>query len=147
MDDLLEDAASPEFRAALLAKTLKTARQRKRRRQLGLTLGTALFVAIYVSMFFEMRPPQTMPILTRQPELNVVYSSSADPVPVVGTDLDSASTFSIVQTAESQRPREINDRQLLTLLSGRPVALIRPDNRQAELLVWNPQAGQMLPVR
>jgi hypothetical protein len=134
IDDLLEDSASPEFRAALLDKTLQSARQRKRMRRFSLALGTATFAGIFVLTFLGMRGPTTAPNQIHQLDSSVANSQQSSPVQIVSTKLDSASALTIVQTTESARPREINDQQLLVLLSDNQVALVRRGADKADLI-------------
>jgi hypothetical protein len=61
--------------------------------------------------------------------------------------MDSASALTIVETTESARPREINDEQLLAVLSDAPVALARQGAHEAELMLLNAKDENGLPVR
>ena len=54
LDDLLEDSTSPEFRAALMDKTLRSARQRKRVRHFNLALGMAALAGVFAFTYQEM---------------------------------------------------------------------------------------------
>lgn len=143
IDDLLADAISPEFRTALLDKTLHSARQRKRARRLNLTLSALALAGLFAFEIQAVRNPGTLPQQIRQP----VSSAAALPAPpslrVVSTKLDSFksvavldssdSTLTVIQTGESARPREISDRELLALAAGQPVALIHQGLHQSEL--------------
>lgn len=151
LDDLLDDSASPEFRAVLMDKTLRSARQRKRVRHFNLALGMAALVGISTFTFQEMRGPVALRNPIRQPILSNVAVPSLNPVRVTGTKpilfksdtvLDSSdSTLTVVQTSESDRPREINDRELLALAADRPVALVHQGPHQAELIFLNSNDG------
>ena len=80
---------------------------------------------------------------------SVAISPSLNPVQVGSTKLDllksgavsdsSDSSLTVVQTSESDRPREINDQELLALAADKPVALIHQGLHQAELVFLNPK--------
>jgi hypothetical protein len=156
IDDLLEDAIPPEFRAALLDKTLQGARQRKRGRRLNLALGATALAGIFTLAFWEMRVPTMTPNQIHRPVLSAANLHKSSPVLIVSTKRDAvekvvasdpASALTMVQTTESARPREINDQQLLALLSDRPVALVRQGAHEAELIFPNSEDEKGVPVR
>jgi hypothetical protein len=134
LDDLLEDSASPEFRAALMDKTLRSARQRKRVRHFNLALSVIAFVGIFAFAFQEMREPAIS--LTQIPQARQPIVSGTppplNPVQVVSTKMDS--TLAVVQTSEADRPKEIDDKELLTLLADKSVALVRYAPNRTELI-------------
>jgi hypothetical protein len=135
LDDLLEDSASPEFRAALMDKTLHSARLRKRLRPFQLVLSATALVGIFVFTVHEMREPavslnQTHPLLS-----NAAPAPSLNVVPVVSTKQDA--TLTVVQTSESDRPKEINDKELFELLADKSVALVRYAPNRAELISFD----------
>jgi hypothetical protein len=132
LDDLLEDSASPEFRDALMDKTLHSARQRKRVCHLNLALGVAVLAGIFVFAFQDMREPVASLNHARPPIFSVAPAPSLNPVQIISTKLDS--TLAVVQTSDSDRPREINDQELLTLLADKPVALVRYAPDRTELI-------------
>ena len=135
LDDLLEDSASPEFRAALMDKTIHSARQRKRVRHFNLALGVIALAGIFAFTFREMREPAvslTQIPRTRQPIVSATPAPSLNPVQIVSTKMDS--TFAVVQTSELDRPKEINDKELLTLLADKSVALVHYAPNRTELV-------------
>src|SRR5277367_2759247 len=135
LDDLLEDSASPEFRAALMDETLRRARQRKRVRHFNLALGAVALVGIFAFALQEMREPAvslTQVPQIRQPIVSATPAPLLNPVQVVSTKMDS--TLSVVQTSELDRPKEINDKELLTLLADKSVALVRYAPNRMELI-------------
>src|ERR1017187_9372496 len=83
IDDLLEDTISPEFRAALLDKTLQSARQRKRLRHFNLALGATALVGIFALAFLEMRVPTTVQNQIHQPVLSAANLHKSSPVQIV----------------------------------------------------------------
>jgi hypothetical protein len=151
LDDLLDDSASPEFRTALMDKTLRSARQRKRVRHFKLALGVVALAGIFTFMFQEMREPVSSPNRIRQPILTAARVPSLNPVRVPGTKPNlfknntvlgsSDPTLTVVQTSESDRPKEINDKELLALAGDEPVALVHQGPHQAELIFLNPNDG------
>jgi hypothetical protein len=147
LDDLLEDSASPEFRTTVMAKTLQSARQRKRARHLNLMLGVLALAGIFIFSFQERHVPKIASAEIRQPISRAVVSPSLNPVPVVSTKPDllksivvsdsSDLTLTVVQTSKSDRPREIDDKELLALAGDKPVALIHQGAHAAELIFLN----------
>jgi len=134
LDDLLEDSASPDFHAETMAKTLRSARQRKGVRRFSLALGAVALIGIF-AFTFQMHERAVPSTQIRPQTLAVASQSSLDHPQVVGTKPDS--TLVVVQTSESNRPREINDKELVTLLSDQPVALVRYASGHAELISLN----------
>jgi hypothetical protein len=144
LDDLLEDAAPPEFRAALLDKTLRSARRRKRTRRFNMALGAAALAGICALSFWKMREAAILPDQIRQPDSMVVNSQPLQPRQIVTTQLGSieefvSSAFTEVQTSGSSGLyQEIDDQQLLALLSDRSAVLLHHGPYQAELIILNP---------
>jgi hypothetical protein len=157
LDDLLEDSASPEFRAALMGKTLQSARQRRRVRHFNLALSTATFVGVFTFAFQEMHNPKTELNQIHQPVSSIADSPSFNPVQVAVTKQTSFnnvavsdsmdSSLKVVETSESDRPREINDKELLALAADKPVALIHQGLHQSELIFLNPKDEKGFPVQ
>jgi hypothetical protein len=144
LDDLLEEAAPPEFRAALMDKTLRSARRRKRTRRFNATLGATAVAGIFLLSFWKMREPATLPAQMRQPDPMVVNSQPVQPRQIVTTQLGSieefvSSAFTEVRTSGSSGLyQEIDDQQLLALLSDRSAVLVHHGPHQAELIILNP---------
>jgi hypothetical protein len=146
LDDLLEDAAPPEFRAALLDKTLRSARRRKRARRFNMAMSAAALAGICVLSFWKMRETATLPEQIRPPDPMVVNSRPLQTRQIVTTQLDSfkefvssALTFTEVRTSGSSGLyQEIDDQQLLALLSDRSAVLVHRGPHQAELFILNP---------
>ena len=129
LDGLLEDTVPPEFHAALMGKTLHSARRRKRVRRFSMTVSAMAVAGIFVFSFWKIREPALPPAQTRQPDLMVVNSHPLQPAQIV-TDgeicarnylqLRPAGKFST--TGSSGLYMEINDGQLLAVQSvGTPV--------------------------
>jgi restriction endonuclease Mrr len=157
LEDLLEDSVSLEFRAALMNKTLQSARQRKYARRLSLTLSALALAGIFAFTIREKRQPKTALNQIQQPISSVAVASSLNPVQVVSTKLHSLknvavsdssdSTLTVVQTSESDRPKEISDKELLVLVADKSVALIHQGLHQSELIFLNPKEENELPVQ
>jgi hypothetical protein len=136
LDDLLEDSASPEFRATLMDKTLRSARQRKRVRHFNLTLGVIALAGVFVFAFQQMREPAVS--LTQIPQIRQPIVSGTPPPPllnpvqIISTKMDL--NLAVVQTSESDRPKEIDDKELLTLLADKSVALVHYAPNRTELI-------------
>jgi hypothetical protein len=144
LDDLLEDAAPPEFRAALLDKTLRSARRRKQARRFNMAMSAAALAGICLLSFWKMREPATLPDQIRQTDAMVLNSRPLQPRQIVTTQLGSieefvSSAFTEVRTSGSSGLyREIDDQQLLALLSDRSAVLVHHGPHQAELIIVNP---------
>jgi hypothetical protein len=144
LDDLLEDAAPPEFRAALLDKTLRSARRRKQARRFNMAMSAAALAGICVLSFWKMRQTATLPDQIRQPDPMVVNSQPLQTRQIVTTQLGSvekfvSSTFTEFRTlGSSGLYQEIDDQQLLALLSDRSAVLVHHGPHQAELIILNP---------
>jgi len=156
LDDLLEESAPPEFRAALLDRTLRQARRRKNFRRLNSALAVAACAAILALAFFKTR--RQAPIVANQvprPDLIVVHSRPLNPAQIVSTQprlvnmvSSSALSFTLVETHVSERLyAEIDDQQLFALLAGRPVALVHRGPNRAELIFLNPADANGFPVQ
>jgi hypothetical protein len=148
LDDLLEDAASPEFRAALLDKTLRSSRRRKQARRFNMAMSVTVVAGIFLFSFWRMREPATAmpPAPMRQPDSMFVNSQPLQPLQIVSTQphsveqfSSSAGTLAEVRTSRSAGPYlEINDRELFALLPNRPAILVHLGLHQSELMVLNP---------
>ena len=83
--DMLGDSASPEFRAALMDKTLRSARQRKRVRRLNLVLGVTALAGVFVLTILELRAPTSVRNPLPQSDSLVANSQKLSSVPMVST--------------------------------------------------------------
>jgi hypothetical protein len=57
------------------------------------------------------------------------------------------SSLTVVETSESDWPREINDKELWALAADKPVALIHQGLHQSELIFLNPKDEKEFPVQ
>jgi hypothetical protein len=155
LDDLVEDSASPEFRAVLMDKTLRSAWQRKQRRHFKLVLGMVTIAGVITFTFLKTRVPTAARNDPRQSESRVASSPKPDSIKIVSAKQNpaedmvspaSSPVLSIVQTTASARPKEIDDKQLLALLSDRPAALVYHGAHKAELIFFSSE-GEGFPAR
>ncbi len=155
LDDLLEESAPPEFRAALMAEILHQARRRKVVRRASFAGGCVIAAMALVIALSWPRETTIAPREIRPPDLIVVQSQPLKPAQIVrtrtganATVVSSTAGFTLVETRVSERIyAEIDDQQLLTLLSGKPVALVRQGPNRAELIFLNPEDQKELLVR
>ena len=151
--DVLAEASPPEFRATLLAETLRHARRRRRWRQAR--NGVGVLAAIMVAGFFAwqhwpgkisrvtaVRPPAEIPA---PKSFQLVATQPLPPGAVVTTGNFAAvkmilSTPDVLQiTTRGGGFRYINDEQLLALVGGHPAVLIRTGPDSAELVFADPE--------
>ena len=154
LDDVLTEAAPAHFERALLNRTLRAVRRRRRMRQCSRGLAAVgVFAAIALAVWNALLP--TTPVKLFRPGLHIVSSQPLPASMVVGTKPDSVAvvtssptTFVMVETGVIKDPfTEITDEQLLALAGGRPAALVRQGPHQAELLFLNPEDKNGFPVR
>jgi transposase InsO family protein len=132
LDDLLEDSASPDFYAEVMDKTLHSARWRKHMRYRRIALAAAALMGVLTFAFRTMRERAVAPNRNPPQTLAAAVQPALVPPQVVSTRPDP--NLTVVQTSASNQPREINDKELVTLLSGQPVALVRYASSEAELI-------------
>ena len=155
LDDVLAEAATPEFRAALLAESLRLARCRRRWRH-ARNAGGALAVVILAALFAWPHWPgkiSSAPPLAKIPAAKSYRLVGTQPLPpgaVVASGNFSAvkmisSETSAVQIATASGGyRRINDAQLLALVGGHPAVLIRTGPDSEMLVFANPEDQKLL---
>ena len=140
LDDVLADTASADFSEAVLEQTLRQARRRQRVRRSQQTL---LIVAVLAALTFWLRsreysaPDQaakeSRPVLRAVPAINFVKTLPLPPGMVVKTRAGlvamiptSPSMIKLVGTLPANELfQQLNDDQLLALVEGQPIALVR----------------------
>lgn len=151
LDDLLADAASPDFSQTVLERMLQQARRRRRVRQLRQTLLT---VAVLAALTFWLWPraerprpmqatKQSPPITPAIPAINFVQTLPLPPGMVVETHLGaitmlpvSSSIIALVETLPADELfHQLDDNQLLALVTGKPIALVRYGPHDAVLVM------------
>jgi hypothetical protein len=147
LEDLLEESAPPEFRAALMTETLRQARRRRVFRRAGIAAGSVAVALALILALWRPHEPTVARREIRRPDLIVVSTQPLDPSRVVRTQpgliatvTSSDSSVTVVETRVAERIYVVlDDQQLLALLSGKPVALIHQGPHQAELIFLDPQ--------
>ena len=157
LEDVLGEAASDEFRAAVLTGTLHEVRRRRtaRRWRRGLTAGAILFALGGVALWHRGWAPQITPTVAQPAGLVVIHSAPLDPRLIVETRpgavnivQSEGATYAVVETGDGRGLfQEIDDDQLLALLSGHPAVLVRRGPGRSELIFVNPEDAQGWPVQ
>ncbi len=149
LEDVLNEAASPGYRAAVLTGTLHEARRRQsvRRRMRVALAGLCLVALAGIAFWPHGRTLPSGPVVSPVPGLVVVHSAPLDPKLVVETRSDAVNivqsagaTYALVETGDGRGLfQEINDDQLLALLRGHPAVLVRRGPGRSELLFVSPE--------
>lgn len=145
LDDMLEDAAPPAFRAVLLKQTLGSARRRKQARHFKAALTATAAFGIFLFLSWHMRRTVSLPGQIPQPVLTMVNSQPLEPEEVITTQVNSVeeiasspSSVAEIRTSQIAGAYElINDQQLLALLSDKSAAVIYRGPHEAELIFFN----------
>ena len=153
--DVLGEASPADFREASLAETLRLARGRRHRRRVQ-QASVALAGLILLAILARQRLPRrsvtaqqfSKPVAAESYQLvrtqplpsNAIITTRQFP----GAQLV-ASNGTVVQVATTDGGyRQINDDELLTLVSGKPAALVRTGPHSEELVFANPKDKQSL---
>jgi hypothetical protein len=135
IDDLLKDDVPSGFHAALMSKTLRTARRRHHAARLTIIVCGIGLVGMAALLFKSGIAPVSTTERIRQPG-NI---ASAAPVvthltvQMVATQADPH--LKIIETDKLAKPTLINDEQLFALMGHQPAALIRHGKGNAELIL------------
>ena len=156
LHDILQEAAPKDFRAALLAETLGQVRRRKGQRHRNRMIVSVLAVIAVAITFWSATLPQTptppLVVNVSTPDPLIIRLQAMADTMVVATDPQSVEsiptsfdTVALVRTVPGKKLfKTIGDDELLTLLAGRPVILIRSAPGQAELHFGNPEDSREL---
>jgi|SRR5690348_8843974 len=159
LDDVLTEAAPADFRDAMLGKTLRLVRRRRRWRQ---TRRAAALLAVLVLcgvFIWQKNMPQKPVALSPTPAAKAAGKSyilvGTQPLPVgdiVTTQpltshkvVAPAVVAEIVQTHRGNY-RIINDDELLMLVASRPAVLVRTGPHSEELVFANPKDQKGFPL-
>ncbi len=133
LDAVLAEALPPVFRGDSLTVTLRAVHRRKQvqrwqRGGLAVLLGLSLPLAIWLRPAPPQLPPaqrvQTVGVVASQPlPPEMIVETRAGAVPVV--ESTSAGVGWVTTEKDEPAVREISDAELLALVAGRPVALVR----------------------
>jgi hypothetical protein len=146
LDDLLSETAPSDFRATVLADTLRHARRRKQTRRLNATLAAIAVVGLLTFSVWNPTQNQTAVHPDSSSNVQVIESRPLNPNQIVSTTAGSVrwvdssiTTVALVETDPVQRNfEEINDQQLLALAAGRPIAFLHLGSDREELILLNP---------
>lgn len=150
LDDVLAEAASTDFREALLGETLRLARRRRHLRRVeratAMLLGLGL-IAVLVQENWPKESAVSRP-LTQKPEpaaYQLVRTRSLPANHVVTTQplaagqfVASGGTVGMVQTVAGNY-HLLDDAELMALVGKRPAMLIRTGPHSEELVFANPE--------
>jgi hypothetical protein len=150
LEELLEEAAPAEFREALMRNTLCQVRRRRRVRALNrVLLMAALVVGLPVlfwrAFVFAPERPASRALVSPIPEpasYHLVRSQPLNPAMIVETQPGTtplvsslSGSVAVVETKPGEHLfKELTDEQLLALLAGKPVGLVRYSPEHAELV-------------
>ena len=155
LDDVLDEAAPPGFKESLLQHTLQHVRRRNRVRRLNRALLAIAVVATVPLLLWKFSFPPPPPRTTvKEPPFGIVTSQPMPREMIVETRpgsiaviTSSAAAVAYVETGEVKDLfKEITDEQLLSLMAGHPVALVRSGPNQAELIFLNPEDQEGFPI-
>jgi hypothetical protein len=153
--EVLAEASPADFRAAMLAETLRLARRRRQFRQVRPAAGVLVLMgllAVLAAQHFSKPPAGSSPLakqIVRQ-SYELVRTQPLPASAIVSTRSFSAAGFAasvqkVVEVATvSGGFRLINDDQLLALLADKPAVLIRTGPHSEELVFANPEDQKKL---
>jgi hypothetical protein len=152
LDDMVEDALPPGLRASLLDQTLAAVRVRRRIRLFARAAGAGAVVCLGLALW-RFPSARFVPVAPRAP-LTVDLPPSS-PLQILHTDggsvilIDSAAdSVQYITDASCAEPIHVlDDEELLSLLAGRPAALVRTASGRAELVFADPTDAKGFPVR
>lgn len=154
LEAVLAETLTPVFRANSLATTLREVRRRKRvqrwqRGTLAVLLGVGLPLAVWLRQAPTELPPPAQARSVRVVESRplppgMIVETRVGAVPIVASAPGGAG---LVTTADQRAGvSEITDAELLALVAGRPVALVR-DGGGARLVFAEPANGDASHLR
>jgi hypothetical protein len=151
LDDLIEEAMPPGFRAQALARTMAAVRHQRRRR-LAVTFAGPLVVFAVTAWLWQARERPALP--PTAPAYTVITSQPLAPGQMVHTDPQSVVRLSsapgnigwITDRPEDQLVKVLDDEALLTLLADRGAVLVHLSRDQTTLVLANPADLRGFPV-
>ena len=143
IDDVLSGSASPQFQQDTLEQTLRHVRRRRRARAAGRTLlAVAVLTAAAFWLWPRQRPVTTTKQIQPEPPVVVVATQPLPPGTLVETqpqpvaEVSTATPVTYVATLPAdQLFEQVNDEQLLVLVAGQPIALVRYGPHEAALIM------------
>jgi cytoskeletal protein RodZ len=159
LDDVLTEAATADFRDAMLGETLRLVRRHRRQRQMRRVL--ALLIAVGLCGIFiwqknltqkPIAPAPASPAKVVKKNYKLVETKPLPASDTVTTQplaskklVASAAAVTIVQS-RSGNYRVINDDELLALVASHPAVLIRTGPHSEELVFANPKDQSGFPL-
>ena len=150
LNDVLAEAAAPDFRGAMLDQTLGLVRRRRRWRQTRRVAGIFVVLGMLGILVWQKNVPQRVstPVTVAQAVEKSYTLVRTQPLPageIVTTQPPAGARFvasvtpvEIVQTGSGQY-RVIDDNQLLALLNSHPALLVRTGPHSERLIFTNPE--------
>ena len=159
LEDVLAEGVTPEFRARLLEETLQQVRHRRsgRRRRHALVAVAICLSAVFLALKARQPDGHSSSAQLTSPQAQPAWLVSSQPLPVSMVVESSAASveaatstpgaLAIVETPVGKKSfRDIDDPELLAMLAGRPVALVRQPGQPAEILFLDPADQDGFPV-
>jgi hypothetical protein len=155
--EVLAEASPPDFRAAMLAGTLRLARRRRQFRQVRSAAGVLVLMglmAFLVAQHFSKPPVGSSPFakqIVRQ-SYELVRTQPLPASAIVSTQSFSTAGFAasiskVIEIATTSGGFQlINDDELLALLADKPAALVRTGPHSVELVFVNPEDQKGFPL-
>src|ERR1035438_6180185 len=153
--EMLAEASPADFRAAMLAETLRLARRRRQFRQVRPAAGFLVLMgllAVLATQHFSKPPVGSLPLAKKvaRQSYELVRTQPLPASAIVSTRSFSATglaasvpNFTEIATVGGGF-RLINDDQLLALLADKPAVLIRTGPHSEELVFANPEDQKKL---
>ncbi|MFO1497619.1 MAG: hypothetical protein U1G07_04370 [Verrucomicrobiota bacterium] len=146
LNAVLEETASPDFRADVLARALGQLQRRRRQRLYARGIAVlGAFLAAGAGLWMSLREGDTAPTIAATPataipmlrsrplEASAIVHSTANSVALVVTN---SRGVRVIESASDDRAvREVDDDDLLALFKGRAVALVRQGPHEAALVL------------
>jgi hypothetical protein len=155
LSEVLAEASPADFRATMLAETLRLARRRRHfrqgRRRLGVILVMGLLAAFVMQKFSK--SPVVSPVSAAKilnPAYNLVSTRPLPTAALVSTRSFPATEFAapiptVIEIATvSGEFHSINDDDLLAMLADKPAVLIRTGPHSEELVFASPDDQKLL---
>jgi hypothetical protein len=157
LTEVLAEASPADFRATMLAKTLRLARRRRHFRQARATAGVLVVMSLLAVLVVQQSTRQqvvSMPPVEKFVKQNyeLVSTKPMQVSAVVSTRTFSEAQFAapvatVVEVATMDGGfRLINDNELLALLANRPAILIRTGPHSEQLVFANPEDQKGFPA-
>ena len=152
LDEMAEEALPPGWRATLLDQTLAAVRARRRIRLFVRAAGAGALVCLGLALW-RFSSPRFVPLAPPAPLAVVLPPSS--PLQILHTDGGSvtiihseADSIQYITDSSSGEPiHALDDEGLLSMLAGRPAALVRAASGRAELVFADPSDARGFAVR